>query len=309
MNATHLPDVGLVGLGNMGWPMARHLVEARATLLVFDAAPGRAAAFVREVGGRGAADLADLARRSEVVITMLPDGGVVREVVLGTAGAPGLVDGIGEGGVVADMSSADPRVYPELEAALGKRGARLIDAPVSGAVTGAEQATLTIMAGGEADAIDRLAPVFARLGRRVFRTGALGTGQAMKALNNLLSAGALILTIEALLTGQRFGLEPRLMTEILNVSTGRNNSTEKKIVPHVLSRRFDSGFTLGLMVKDLTTALSIAETTEMPSELGAHTLDLARKALDRLGPDADHTAIARFIESEAGEELRAPPAG
>ena len=205
------------------------------------------------------------------------------------------------------MSSSDPGVYPEIEAALAARGGRLVDAPVSGAVTGAEAGTLTIMAGGEAGAIDRAAPLFGLMGQRLFRTGALGSGQAMKALNNLASAGAFLLTLEVLLIGQRSGLDPQLMTEILNVSTGRNNSTDKKIIPHVLSRRFDSGFALALMAKDLTTALALAERTGTPTVLGAPTLEAARAALAALGPGADHTALARWLEDRVGEELRPAP--
>jgi 3-hydroxyisobutyrate dehydrogenase len=171
-------------------------------------------------------------------------------------------------------------------------------------VSGAEAATLTIMAGGDGAVIDRVMPLFELVGQRVFRTGALGSGQAMKALNNLGSAGCFLLTLEILLIGQRFGLDPELMTEILNVSTGRNNSTEKKIVPHVLSRRFDSGFALALMTKDLTTALGLAETTATPTRLAAATLEIARAALAALGPGADHTELARALEAEVGTELR-----
>jgi 3-hydroxyisobutyrate dehydrogenase len=270
-----------------------------------DARSGHAARFVAEHGGRAAADLTELARACGVVITMLPNGDVVREVVLGTAGRPSLVESLREGAVLVDMGSSDPRVYPALADALGKRGVAMVDAPVSGAVTGAVAGTLTIMAGGDGALIDRLEPLFALMGRTVFRTGALGSGQAMKALNNLASAGAFILTLEVLLTGQRFGLDPALMTQILNVSTGRNNSTDKKIGPHVLSRKFDSGFALALMAKDLTTAHGLTETTATPSIFAGPTLEAARAALEALGQDADHTAIARWLEDRVGEELRA----
>jgi 3-hydroxyisobutyrate dehydrogenase len=297
--------VGFVGLGNMGWPMARHLVEGGIQPLVFDAAPQRASSFAAEVGGRAAADLPGLARESDLVVTMLPNGDVVRAVVLGDDGRPGLIEGLGQGSLLVDMGSSDPRVYPAIEEALRRRGAQIVDAPVSGAVTGAKAGTLTVMAGGDAAAIDRALPLFELVGRQVFRTGALGSGQAMKALNNLASAGAFILTLEILLIGQRFGLDPALMTEILNVSTGRNNATDRKILPHVLSRRFDSGFALALMAKDLTTAFGLTETTATPSIFAGPTLDAARAALDALGPDADHTAIARWLEERVGEQLRA----
>jgi 3-hydroxyisobutyrate dehydrogenase len=304
-----MPRVGFIGLGNMGWPMARKLARGGVPLALLDARPGRAEALADELGARSADDPPDLAEASDIVITMLPNGEVVREVALGGGGRPGLIEGMRKGTVLVDMGSSDPRVYPEIEAAIGARGAQLIDAPVSGAVAGAEAGTLTIMAGGEAGAIDRVEPLFRLVGQRVFRVGALGNGQAMKALNNLASAGALILTLEVLLIGQRFGLDPRLMTEILNVSTGRNNSTDKKIAPHVLSRRFDSGFALALMTKDLTTALGLAETTATPTRLAADTLEIARAALAALGPEADHTELARALETEVGTELRSTAGG
>ena len=309
MTSEELGPVGFVGLGNMGWPMARHLREGGVDLVLLDARSGHAARFAAEYGGRAAADLAALARAGRVVITMLPSGDVVREVVLGTAERPGLVESLREGAVLVDMGSSDPRVYAELEPAVRRRGARLIDAPVSGAVSGAEAATLTIMAGGDGAVIDRVMPLFELVGQRVFRTGALGSGQAMKALNNLGSAGCFLLTLEILLIGQRFGLDPRLMTEILNVSTGRNNATDKKIIPHVLSRRFDSGFALALMSKDLTTARGLAEATETRTILGAPTIDAVRQALAALGADADHTALARWLEDRVGTRLGEPDAG
>jgi 3-hydroxyisobutyrate dehydrogenase len=290
--------IGFVGLGRMGWPMARHLAAAGHRLVVLDAAPERAAAFAREVGAEVAPDLAGLARQSGVIITMLPDGAAVRAVVLdGIAGA------IGGGGLVVDMGSSDPAIYPELSSALAARGAGLVDAPVSGGVAGAEAATLTIMAGGSAGAIDRIEPLLRLMGARLFRTGALGSGQAMKALNNLCSAGALILTVEALLIGQRFGLDPALMTEILNVSTGRSNATDKKIAPFVLSRRFDSGFALALMAKDVATALGLAAATSTPTRLAAPTVEIVHDALAALGPGADHTEVARLLERRVGTVL------
>ncbi len=306
MTAAIPSPVGFIGLGNMGWPMARHLIRAGVALRAFDAATARLDAFCREVGGTAAAHPTEIARACHVVITMLPDGQVVRDVLLGTEGEPGLATMVRPGAVVVDMSSSDPCVYPEIRNALQERGADLLDAPVSGAVRGAEEATLTIMVGGEAALVERVRPLLEIMGRRIFHTGLLGSGQAMKALNNLLSAGCFVLSLEVLLIGQRFGLDPQLMTQILNVSTGRNNSTERKILPHVLSRRFDSGFALGLMAKDLTTALGLAEATATATMLSGSVLDVVRQACDQLGGTADHTEIARFLERMVGEELRHP---
>jgi 3-hydroxyisobutyrate dehydrogenase len=301
MAAKDRGTVGFVGLGNMGWPMARNLACAGTSLVVHDRSPGRAATFAKEVGGEAASRAGALAERAAVIITMLPDGDAVREVVL--AGSDRLIDGIAEDTVLVDMGSSDPLIYRGFVPSREKRGAALVDAPVSGGVKGAEAASLAIMAGGDPATVDRVEPLLKVMGSRLFRTGPLGSGQAMKALNNLLSAGALALTLEALLIGQRFGLDAELMTQVLNASTGRNNSTDKKIIPHVLSRRFDSGFALALMAKDLTTALGVARSTGTPAALSTHVVEITRRALEVLGPDADHTALARYLEAEAGEEL------
>jgi 3-hydroxyisobutyrate dehydrogenase len=295
-------SIGFIGLGNMGRPMAGHLAGAGYRLTVADRRDGLAVEVAAALDARAVATPAEVARDADLLILMLPDGRVVRNVLLDEP--DGAAHGLREGSLVIDMSSSDPAIYPEIEPVLAEHGVALVDAPVSGGVKGAEAASLTIMAGGEPTAIDRALPVLETMSARVFRIGGLGTGQAMKALNNLCSAGALMLTIEALLIGQRFGLDPTLMTEILNVSTGRNNSTDKKIIPFVLSRTFDSGFAQRLMVKDLQTALSIAEQTGTKLELSPFVLDLARRALDELGDDADHTAVARFFEHTVGDELK-----
>jgi 3-hydroxyisobutyrate dehydrogenase len=294
--------IGFIGLGNMGRPMAGHLAAAGLDLTVHD----RRVELGREVAAalraRWVATPREAAAASDILILMLPDGRVVRDVLLDDP--DGAAAGLGRGTLVVDMSSSDPGVYPEILPALEERGVGLIDAPVSGGVKGAEAATLTIMAGGDAALVDRALPILETMSGRVFRTGPLGSGQAVKALNNLCSAGALMLTLEALLIGQRFGLDPTLMTEILNVSTGRNNSTDKKIIPFILNREFNSGFAHKLMAKDIQTALSIAEATSTPTELSALTLDLARRAMADLGEEADHTAVARYLEARVGEELK-----
>ncbi|HEX6142806.1 MAG TPA: NAD(P)-dependent oxidoreductase [Geminicoccaceae bacterium] len=297
-----MTTIGFIGLGNMGRPMAAHLVRHGYRVRGYDRRDEVLAEAAAAAGLEAARTPADAARGADLLILMLPDGRVVRDVLVDDP--EGALRGIADGALVIDMSSSDPKVYDELAPAVAAEGAGLIDAPVSGGVKGAEAASLTTMAGGPADLVDRALPVLQAMSARVFRTGALGSGQAMKALNNLCSAGALMLTIEALLIGQRFGLDATLMTEVLNASTGRNNSTDKKILPFILSRRFDSGFAHKLMTKDVQTALSIAQQTGTEAELSALTLDLARRALDALGDDADHTAVARYLEDRVGEQLK-----
>ena len=293
--------VGLVGLGNMGRPMAARIRAAGLELGVFDTRGDVVRAVAATCGATAAGSLATLAARSDVVVTMLPEGAAVRRVALG----PGdrLLDGLGSGAVVVDMGSSAPTGTRELGAELARHGVGMLDAPVSGGVRRAVDGTLTIMVGGDPVLVARCSQLFRAVGERVFECGALGSGHAMKALNNLVSAAGLLAAAEALVIGRRFGLDPARMLEVLNASTGRNYATEQKLAQFVLSRRFDAGFSLALMVKDLATALELAHDTETPAPLSAECRALWTKAAAALEPGADHTAIVRWLESIAGVTL------
>jgi 3-hydroxyisobutyrate dehydrogenase len=236
--------------------------------------------------------LTELGRSCRLVITMLPDGAAVRQVLLGE---DGVVPGLLPGSVVLDMSSAEPLGTLELGRTLTTAGVSLVDAPVSGGVKRAVEATLAIMAGGEPAAIARCRPVLAKLGQ-VFVSGASGSGHAVKALNNYLSAVALAATAEAMFAGESFGIEPATMLEILNHSTGRNTATEQKYPSFVLPRSFNSGFALGLMAKDLRIALGLAESLGTPSALLTECAELWSRAERLLGFGADNTEIVRYLE-------------
>ncbi|KZC98308.1 NAD(P)-dependent oxidoreductase [Oceanibaculum pacificum] len=292
--------IGFIGLGQMGWPMARRLVEAGYSVTVADAAPGTAERFAAEFKATAAADLAALARQSDIVVTMLPDGKIVRNVVL----EGGVAANMPKGGVVLDMSSSAPIGTRELGEALAQQGLALVDAPVSGGVPKAKDGTLAIMIGGEDKAaIARVKPVLQALGQGLFETGPLGSGHAMKALNNYVSAAGLIASVEALQIGARFGLSPDAMVDVLNASTGRNNSTDKKLKQYVLSRQFNSGFGLALMEKDVRTALELAHETGIQAPFGDACVALCQQANELLGKGADHTAVAQFWEKLNGLEL------
>jgi 3-hydroxyisobutyrate dehydrogenase len=227
---------------------------------------------------------------------MLPDGAAVRQVLLGEAG---VAAGLAAGSVVLDMSSAEPVATRALAAKLAEAAVSLVDAPVSGGVKRAVEGKLAIMAGGEPAAIARCATVFAALGT-VFRTGASGSGHAVKALNNYLSAVALAATAEAMMAGGKFGIDPALMLEILNHSTGRNTATEQKYPAYVLPRSFNSGFALGLMAKDLRIALGLAEAVGTPDSLLSECAALWQRAQRQLGFNADNTEIVRYLEASRG---------
>ena len=299
--------VGFIGLGNMGRPMAANLLKAGFTLTVLDANAETQQAFVGRYGGTPASSLSALGANCEVVITMLPDGHTVRRVVLGGEedGDDRLLGSMRKGTTLVDMGSSSPTGTQALGKVLAQHGISMLDAPVSGGVSRAEKGTLAIMVGGETALVERCGPLFEVMGERVFETGVLGSGHAIKALNNLVSAAGLIAAAEALLIGHRFGLDPTVMIDVLNASTGRNNSTENKFKQFILSRAFNSGFSLDLMVKDLTTAVDLARETGTPAVFSAACRELWAAALSRVENGADHTAVVRWFEEMAEVELGA----
>ena len=221
VNAITPPStIGFIGLGNMGYPMAKRLCEAGFKLVVADLNQDTVNRFCSENGGLAATNLADLGRQSRVVITMLPDGKAVRNVLMA---ADGVVSGLQNGSVLLDMSSCSPVDTLVLAQQLKDLGFPLIDAPVSGGVVKAVSGGLAIMAGGDADTISALRPLLDPLGK-VFLTGGSGSGHAMKAINNFLSATTMAITSEAVIAGEKFGLDPKTMVDIINASTGRSNS-------------------------------------------------------------------------------------
>lgn len=292
--------VGFIGLGKMGQPMARQLARAGFRLLAYDLDPEALRRAREGAGAETPGSLKAIAERCEAVITMLPDGNAVRKVTLG---AEGLLSGFSPGRALIDMSSSSPVGTRELGAQLAARGVEMIDAPVSGGVRRAEDATLAVMVGGEEKTIARCKPLLESIGKQLFLTGPLGSGHAMKALNNYVSAAGLAAATEAVLAAERFGLDPGKVVDILNASTGMNNSTLNKFHRFILSRTFDSGFSLELMVKDLKTALEVARSTGTPAPLAEACVEAWSDARAALGPGLDHTAVVRYWEKLAGTEL------
>jgi 3-hydroxyisobutyrate dehydrogenase len=302
MSDTPKPTIGFVGIGNMGWPMAANLVGAGFSVQVADARRATADSFAQQIGGFAPDTLGQLAAASDVVVTMLPTSAIVTTVLEG--GEDNLLAGLKPGTVVIDMTSGLPAVTQALALKVAERGAVLIDAPVSGGVPRAKTGQLAIMVGGDAEAIERVRPVLAAMGTAITRCGDVGAGQALKALNNLASGASFLIGIEALLIGQRFGLEPGLMVDVINASTGMSNSSQKKFRQFVLSRSFDAGFGLDLMVKDLSIALQMAKDTGTPVPFASLCREMWAAAAGMLGPGQDHTAMAKLSERLAGTELK-----
>lgn len=281
--------VGFIGIGNMGWPMAANIAKAGHDLSVYDLDLERAARFAREHACRAAADLSEIAA-CDFAITMLPTGQIVREVLL-EAGGGAFVNASRPGTVAIDMSSSEPIGTQKLGASLASRGVALLDAPVSGAVPRAKAGTLAIMIGGnDKEAVAAAKPLLLSMGDRLFETGPLGSGHAMKALNNYIAAVGYTAVAEALLAGERFGLDQAVMVDILNASTGRNFSTETMVKEHVLGGKFATGFAIGLMAKDVKIAADLAEAVRLDAPLSRLIRERWAAARDRLGPASDTSA-------------------
>ena len=269
--------VGFVGLGNMGIPMTTRLVAAGYQVRGFDTSSAAMASFTAigssDAGGAAlpAASLGSVGEGADAVIVMLPDSDIVERVILGrlasepaAADRGGLLASLPPGATLIDMSSSDPARTKILAALTAAAGVTLIDAPVSGGVAGARAGTLAVMVGGPAESFERFKPMLSAIGKRVVHAGDVGAGHAVKALNNLMSAANLLVSSEALIAGQRFGLDPAVMLEIINGSSGRSTSTENKWPNFILTGKYDAGFALRLMVKDIRLALAIEHATGRP---------------------------------------------
>jgi len=283
--------VAFIGLGMMGLPMACRLVAAGFEVRSSDLSTEARDAFTAK-GGKAFANAREAAGGASILITMLPDGKIVREALLGDGGAAGV---LAAGALVVDMSSSAPMQTRQLAGDLAEKGISLIDAPVSGGVKRALDGSLAIMAGGEAADIERARPLLEAMGKLIFATGPIGSGHAVKALNNYVSAAGFAAACEAAIVAKKFGVDPNVLVDVLNVSTGRNNSTELKMKPFVLSGTFASAFSMALMAKDLRTASELADELGVEAQGARDAAALWTEASQTLGKGADHTEIYRFL--------------
>ena len=285
--------VGFIGLGQMGSRMARRLLAHGHELVLYDISPQALAPF-RELGVSTARSPRELACRCQVVLASLPTPDSVVEAVLGPGG---LLEGMTLGSLFVDLSTTGVEVEERVANALVARGAQCLDAPVSGGVRGAEEGTLAVMAAGSRAAFERARSLLEVIGRHVFYVSERpGHGQAMKLINNLLSATAMAATSEALVLAAKVGLDPGTALRVLNVSSGRNTATEDKFPRAVLPRTFDYGFRTGLMHKDVSLAAALARQTGVPLLVG-RAVELVWEMAVREGlADQDFTAIVTLYE-------------
>jgi len=293
-------DIGFIGLGVMGAPMAGHLARAGHRLTLLDAHAETARQLAATLGATAVATPAEVATRSRIVITMLPDGQVVQQVALGEQG---LLQGLQPGTLLLDTSSAEPWLTQATATALAARGATMVDAPVSGAAWGAAEANLVFMVGGAADDVAQVRPLLDVMGRAVFHLGGVGAGHAMKCINNLITAMTFSATAEGLVIGKRYGLDPSAMVDVLNESTGQSWITENHIRQRILSRSFDDPFKLALMLKDVGIANTLARETGSAVPLSGLGQQLWQAAARAAGPGASVSALVRWVEQQSDAEI------
>jgi 3-hydroxyisobutyrate dehydrogenase len=289
------PNILFIGLGMMGQPMAHRLIQAHYPLFVHDTNRETVKNYCNQIDAKALLPSDDLSL-IDVVITMLPDSGIVESVILGVDNSPGVASKLKPGSIIIDMSSSEPMRSRELGASLTKMNLIYLDAPVSGGVKRAIDGSLAIMVGGTLEAFADVQPILENLGKNIFHVGDPGSGHAIKALNNYLSAITTLSVAEALIIGKRFGLDPNKMVDVFNSSSGKSNTTENKAKQFMLNGAFSAGFTAKLMLKDITIANQLGSAVNSSMELGEASLNAWRNALEFLGGDEDHTAIYRYVE-------------
>lgn len=280
--------IGFIGLGMMGRPMAHLLHGAGHELVLKDANEQVATAFAEEHSGAAVAKGGQDFAQCDVLLTMLPNSAIVDAVI------KDLLPHLKRGACVIEMSSADPNRTRALASQLEPHGIALIDAPVSGGVKRAVAGTLAIMVGGDEQVFSQQKPLLEVMGKAITYVGPVGAGHALKALNNYVSAAALIATAEAIHVGAAFGIEAATIVDVINASTGKNNTTENKAHQFMLNGAFNSGFSLALQAKDVAIAAALGTSMNQSMDLAQKVSAMTTEASRKLGPAADHTELYKF---------------
>lgn len=288
-------DIGFIGLGNMGFPMMRRLVDAGHDVVVFDARPDLVAGAVA-VGAAQVTSVRDVADRAETVLASLPSLQASLDVATGT-------DGVVAGSRVrrfVDLSTVGRDVAQRIHGTLADAGIAALDSPVSGGVAGAQNGTLAVMVSGSRTEFDTVKPALEAIGRPILVSEKPGAAQTMKLVNNLLAATALAATAEAMVMGVKAGLDAQVMIDVLNAGSGGTHASRDKFPRAVLPRTFDYGFATGLMVKDVRLYLEEAHSLGLPTQVADAVAALWESTMDSQGPGSDFTSIVKPLEEAAG---------
>jgi 3-hydroxyisobutyrate dehydrogenase len=293
--------IAFLGLGDIGALMASHLAHEPFDLVVWNRTSAKAKDFARDHKAKIAETAAEAVKDAQVVITCLPSSVEVEAVL---HGENGMLESLSTGAVLIDCTSGDPPTSRSIAAELEARGVGFIDAPVSGGTTAAKAGTLTVMWGGEESVFERVRPVIEAFGKKIVHAGKVGSGDALKAVNNALLAVHILSAAEGLSVLVKAGVDPTIALDVINASSGRSNSSENLIPQRVLTRAFPRTFRLALLDKDIGIAAVLAD------DLGAHTPLIAltagrfHEAREKLGEKADHVEAVKMVEEENGIEIK-----
>ncbi len=294
-----MKKVGFIGLGIMGRPMAKNLLKAGFSLVVYDVIKEPVEDLVRS-GASSADSSREVAERAEVIIIMVPDSPHVKEVV---HGKNGLIEGVKRGSVVIDMSSINPLVSQEIAKELRRKGAEMLDAPVSGGEPGAVQGTLAIMVGGDASVFNESLPVLEAVGKTIVHVGSIGSGGFTKLVNQIIVALNIAAVGEALTLGVKAGLDPQTIHQAIRGGLAGSTVLDAK-APMIISRNFKPGFKIKLHHKDLNNALSSAKDLGVPLPLSSLVQQILVSLINEGRGEEDHSAIATFFEKMAQVEIK-----
>ena len=293
--------VAFIGLGDIGGPIASHLARDPFELVVWNRTASKAEEFARNHKALVAATPAEAVAGAEVVITCLPSSAEVEAVVHGETG---ILKAMRKGSVLIDCTSGDPPTSRSIAAELGGRGIEFIDAPVSGGTSGAKAGTLTVMWGGEATVFERVRPVIEAFSKKIVHGGPVGSGDALKAVNNALLAVHILSTAEGLAVLAKAGVDPKVALEVINASSGRSNTSENLIPQRVITRAFPRTFRLALLDKDIGIASVLADDLDVSTPLISLTAQRFHQAREKLGDQVDHVEAVKLVEEENQIELK-----
>lgn len=295
-------EVGFIGLGNMGFPMACRLIREKHDVVAFDT---RNSALERIValGARPASSAKEVADGAETVLASLPTPGASLEVATGTAG---VIEGARVKRFV-DLSTVGSQMAMRIHSLLAERNVVRIDSPVSGGVAGAEKGALALMVSGPRGEFELIRTVLEALGRPVYVGEKPGSAQTMKLANNILAANVLAATAEVVVMGVKAGLDPGVMIEVLNAGSGATSASRDKFPRAILPRTFDYGFATGLMLKDVRLYLDEARALGVPAQVAETTARLWEAVARAEGPESDFTTVIKPLERAAGITVGEPP--
>ena len=293
--------IAFLGLGDIGALMASHLTRDPFDLVIWNRTTAKAEAFAREHSVRVARTPAEAVAGADVVITCLPSSIEVEAIL---HGENGMLDALRKGAVLVDCTSGDPPTSRSIAAELGGRGVDFIDAPVSGGTVAAKSGSLTVMWGGEALVFERVRPVIEAFGKKIVHAGQVGSGDALKAVNNALLAVHILSTAEGLAVLVKAGVDPKVALEVINASSGRSNTSENLIPQRVLTRAFPRTFRLALLEKDIGIAAVLADDLGVRTPLISLAAERFHEAREKLGEQADHVEAVKLIEQENGVVIK-----